>query len=371
VRITFIAPSMDLTGGARVIHIYAKLLHARGHNVCVVTRPRLLSLRGRARSLLTGAGMPKRAVVTPTHFDDTTYALRIVNPFRAIESSDVPDADVVLATWWETAEWVARYPASKGGKGHFVQHYEAFPGIPKDRLDAVLRLPLYKITISSWLERMLRDRFGNTQVVLIPNSVDATQFSAPPRRRQATPTVGMMYSNHPLKDCRTGLDAFGRLALKLPAARMVAFGKIAPRLTLRLPRASEYFLLPAQDKIAGIYSSCDVWMCSSKEEGFGLPVLEAMACRCPAVSTAIGGPMDFLTNGLEGFIVPVGDADALADALRKVLTMPEPAWLEMSDAAHRKATSYTWNDAADRFEAALNALQQCHAFEAGRSAASQ
>ena len=144
---------------------------------------------------------------------------------------------------------------------------------------------------------------------------------------------------------------------------MVAFGKIIPRLSLPLPRASEYVLLPAQDKIANIYSSCDVWMCSSKEEGFGLPVLEAMACRCPVVSTAIGGPMDFLTNGLEGFIVPVGDADAIARVLEKVLTMPEPAWLEMSDAAYAKATSYTWNDAADRFEVALKALQQSNITE--------
>jgi glycosyltransferase involved in cell wall biosynthesis len=362
-RITFIAPSMDLTGGARVIHIYAKLLHARGHNVCVVTRPRLLSFWKRARSLLTGAGLPKRTAVTSTHFDATTYTLHIVDPFGPIESSDVPDADVVVATWWETAEWVANYPASKGRKAHFVQHYEAFPGIPKDRVDAVLRLPLYKITISSWLERMLRDRFGNTQVDLVPNSVDASQFFALRRRRQVTPTVGMMYSDHPSKDCQTGLDAFGRLAQKLPAARMVAFGKIIPRLSLPLPRASEYVLLPAQDKIANIYSSCDVWMCSSKEEGFGLPVLEAMACRCPVVSTAIGGPMDFLTNGLEGFIVPVGDADAIARVLEKVLTMPEPAWLEMSDAAYAKATSYTWNDAADRFEVALKALQQSNITE--------
>jgi glycosyltransferase involved in cell wall biosynthesis len=307
---------------------------------------------------LTGAGLPKRTALTPTHFDSTAYTLRIVDPFESIESSDVPDADVIVATWWETAEWVASYPDSKGKKAHFVQGYEAFPGIPKDRVEAVLNLPLYKITISSWLENLLRERFGATEVVLIPNSVDATQFFAPPRRRQATPTVGMIYSDLPVKDCRTGLRAFDRLVQKLPATRLLAFGRIAPRMTVRLPRATNYVLRPTQDKIAGLYSSCDVWMCSSKEEGFGLPVLEAMACRCPIVSTAFGGPKDFLTNGLEGFIVRVGDAEAISDRLEQVLTMPEPEWLEMSKAAYRKATSYTWNDAADRFEAALERLYQ-------------
>ncbi len=113
---------------------------------------------------------------------------------------------------------------------------------------------------------------------------------------------------------------------------------------------------PAQGVIAGIYASCDVWMCSSKQEGFGLPVLEAMACRCPVVSTAVGGPLDLITNGKEGFVVPVGEAAAIAQKLEQVLSFSEAEWLEMSLAAYRKATSYSWSDATDRFEAVIEAL---------------
>ena len=72
----------------------------------------------------------------------------------------------------------------KGAKAFFIQHYEAFEGLPKERVDAVWRLPFHKITISKWLVQLAADRFGDHDVSLVFNSVDTTQFHAPPRRRQ-------------------------------------------------------------------------------------------------------------------------------------------------------------------------------------------
>src|SRR5438067_549849 len=45
-----------------------------------------------------------------------------------ISAGDVPDGDIVLATWWETVEWAAALPASKGAKVHFMQDYEIWAG---------------------------------------------------------------------------------------------------------------------------------------------------------------------------------------------------------------------------------------------------
>ncbi len=131
------------------------------------------------------------------------------------------------------------------------------------------------------------------------------------------------------------------------------FGKTPPLVSLPIPPGATFTLLPPQDRIRDIYASCDVWLCSSTSEGFGLPVLEAMACRCPIVSTMVGGPIDLITEGVDGFLVPISDAAAMADKANRVLTMPEADWRKMSDAAYAKATGYSWNDAVDRFEAAL------------------
>jgi glycosyltransferase involved in cell wall biosynthesis len=353
-RITFVTPVAEMSGGARVIHIYAKALKERGHSVCVVTRPMVVPFKRRVRSLLSGRGLPPRLSTRPTHYNAASYDYRVAGPFQPINESEVPDADVVIATWWETAEWVEKYPPSTGKKVHFVQHYEAFPGIPKDRVDAVLRLPMYKITISRWLSEMLKNEFGASRMAVVPNSVDLKQFNAPPRGKQRRPTVGLVYSSYPPKDCKTGFRAFGLLKESLPHARVVAFGKTPPAISLPLPKGTNYTLLPPQDRMRDIYASCDVWLLSSATEGFSLPFLEAMACRCPIVATTVGGPVDIITDGVEGFLTPVGDAKALAEKMKTVLSLPEAEWRKMSDAAYAKATSYSWNDAVDRFEAALN-----------------
>ena len=170
------------------------------------------------------------------------------------------------------------------------------------------------------------------------------------------PTVGMIYSPHPVKDCETGLRAVALLRKRLPNVKLLAFGRSAPPISLRLQRGSQFVLFPNQKQIPALYRACDVWLCSSKQEGFGLPVLEAMACRCPPVSTAVGGPMDFISNGVNGLLVPVGDAAALADAMEKVLSIAEADWRAMSAAAYLTATQYSWEDAADRFEAFFQKL---------------
>jgi glycosyltransferase involved in cell wall biosynthesis len=94
-------------------------------------------------------------------------------------------------------------------------------------------------------------------------------------------------------------------------------------------------------------------LCASRSEGFGLPLLEAMACRTPVVSTRVGGATDLIEEGREGYVVDVEDSEGLARRLVQVLSLDEPAWRVMSDAAFATATGYTWDDATDLFEAGL------------------
>jgi glycosyltransferase involved in cell wall biosynthesis len=78
-----------------------------------------------------------------------------------------------------------------------------------------------------------------------------------------------------------------------------------------------------------------------------------MACRCPVVSARVGGPMDIIEEGKNGFLVDVEDPEALADRLVKVLKLSDPQWREMSDAAYATACRYSWQDAAALMESAL------------------
>ena len=354
-KITFVLPYAGLAGGIRVVAIHAERLKQRGHEVVVVsTPPEPVSLSRQVKSLLRGKGWLPLPKEDGSHLYGRDVQHRVIDRCRPIVDADVPDADVVVATWWETAEWVAKMSETKGAKAYFIQHHETFENMPKERVEATWSLPLHKITISQWLVKLAENKYGDRNVSFVPNSVETKQFHAPPRGKQSVPTVGMLYSPISWKGCDVSLKAFSLAAQKVPNLRLVAFGSSEPAKDLPLPADTEYIQQPAQAAIKNIYARCDVWLCGSWSEGFHLPPLEAMACRCPVVSTQVGGPLDIIKEGVNGHLVPTGDSVALAKQLIHVLTLSEAEWQVMSDAAYTTATQYTWDDAVELFEAALS-----------------
>jgi len=258
---------------------------------------------------------------------------------------------VVCATWWETAEWVAGFPPSKGAKAYFVQHHEVFAGDPQ-RINATWRLPMHKIAVAQWLVDLARERFGDGDVSLVPNAVDLEQFTSPPRGKQTVPTVGVMYSVVPFKGCEISLKAVDLASRVVPKLRLIAFGNRDPSPEMPMPAGSEFRKQPPQDILKEIYGKCDAWLFSSRSEGFGLPLLEAMACRTPVIATPAGAAPDLCAGG-GGVLVPRDDPAAMARAIEKFAAMPDALWREVSAKAHETAIRYTWDDATDRFELAL------------------
>jgi glycosyltransferase involved in cell wall biosynthesis len=283
---------------------------------------------------------------------------RVLERVRPVTDADVPDADVVIATFWTTAHGVAALSPRKGAKAIFVQGYETAPYRFDPVLDAVWRLPLRKIVIASWLVDLARERFGDTNVHLVPCSVDTGQFNAPPRGKQVRPTAGMLYTTMPAKGADVAVAALERVRRRLPELRVIAFGAEPVSEHLPLPDWIEFHYRPPQDEIPRIYARCDVWLSATRREGFHLPFLEAMACRCPVVSTRMAGMKDLIEEGVNGFLVDVDDADALAERLLKVFGLEEARWKHMSDAAFATANGYTWDDATTLLERALAEIAQ-------------
>jgi glycosyltransferase involved in cell wall biosynthesis len=350
-RITFVLPYAGLQGGVRVIAIYADRLTKRGHQVVIVSTPLTVKLRSKIKSLILGRGWKTHA--EPSYFEGLNLDHRVLDRERIVTDSDVPDADIVIATYYTTAYGVMDLPASKGAKAIFIQNYEVQEGKPNPKLDATWHMPMHKITISKWLVELAKERFGDSIVSHVPNSVDLNQFHSPPRKKGSIPTIGLLYSSFSLKGCVISLKALERVAAAMPNIRLISFGAEHPDFRLPLPSYAEFHHQPPQHKLRDFYVQCDVWLCGSNVEGFHLPPLEAMACRCPVVSTRVGGPMDIIEDGVNGYLVDVKDVEALADRVLHVLNLPEEEWLKMSDAAYATASSFTWDDATDLFEQAL------------------
>ena len=143
-------------------------------------------------------------------------------------------------------------------------------------------------------------------------------------------TVGSMKAqkNHPLL-----LRAFAQMGR--PDARLMFLGTGAGEADLRalageLGMASQVIFAGFHPDPTPFYQTADLFVLSSDYEGFGNVIVEALACGTPVVSTDCpSGPAEILENGKYGRLVPVRDAQALADAMRQALAAPhDPAVLK-------------------------------------------
>jgi glycosyltransferase involved in cell wall biosynthesis len=364
-RITFILAHAGVSGGVRVVGTYAQRLKQRGHDVTILSTPHRWPRR-RERLYHGFRNLAFRALGQrdPSHLDGIDVEHRVIRHAPPITNRDVPDGDVVIATWWETAEWIAGLAPEKGAKAFFIQHYETHDSQPVERVNAAWRLPLHKIAISTWLVELARDQFGDHDVTLVPNAVDLELFNAQPRSKRATPTVGMMYSYKRYKGCDICIRAIELARREVPELRVVAFGTHDERRELLLPRGTTLDVLPPQDRLRDIYSSCDAWLFGSRTEGFGLPLLEAMACRTPVIATPAGAAPELLAGG-GGLLVAPEDPEDMARAIVDIARKPPESWRTMSDCACATATRYTWDDATTRFEAALRRAMEKRRHPAG------
>ena len=350
-RITFVVPAFESSGGARIVAGHAQMLADKGHEVLIVgPEPRSPGLRERTKALLGRATLP--AALEQSHYARAQVPLHVIGHGGPLELDDVPDADIIIATFWITAEWIAALPRKKGAKVHFIQHYEDFPGVPLDRLEAVWRLPTYKIAIAQWLVDLGRERFGIDKIALVPNSIDHDIFKPRDRGKEGPLTVGFLFSRASFKDVPTSIRALQRLKEFEPRVTILSFGAVRPE-ARQMPPWCEFQQLPTQHEIANIYSRCHAWLSTSETEGFNLPPLEAMATGCPAVCSKTGRPLEIIENGTNGYLVDQGDSDGFAKALSKILSLSDEAWRRMSTAAIEAVAHPTWEESSKLFEEAL------------------
>ena len=340
-----------MSGGARIIAYWAQNLHQRGHRVLLIAPPRRpLTLREHVRRWRRGelARAEKHS-----HYDRIDVPRVMLKQYRPVTDADVPDADVVIATWWETAEWVAALKPRAGAKAHLVQGHEIFDTRNQTRAAATYHLPLQKIVVAKWLQELMRERYGDANALLVTQGVDRALFDAPPRGKQKIPTVGFMYSSHPVKGCDVMLHAVALARAQLPNLRVIAFGSEKPTAQLPLPRDTDFVKQPPQNMLRELYAQCDAWLFASRTEGFSLPPMEALACRTPVIGTPAGGEQELIANG-GGILVPQQDAHAMARAILEIAAMSESQWRALSDAAYKTIAPYTWERATDQMEAALH-----------------
>jgi glycosyltransferase involved in cell wall biosynthesis len=167
-----------------------------------------------------------------------------------------------------------------------------------------------------------------THMVLGVPGVDTTLF-APQNYCPNGPILSVgRFSDH-RKNVRLLFAAYARLRQQYPdAPRLVLVGRAplpadwAYAVSLDIAQCIDIHEQVSNHALAEFYRGASLFVLSSDEEGLGIVILEAMASGLPVVCTRCGGPETAVIEGETGYLTPVGDANALADAMQQLLQSP-------------------------------------------------
>ena len=305
-RITWLLERTDqLWGGVKVALDDANHLHRNGHRVTVLSR----------------SGPPSWMTIE--------CDFRQVEDFRP---EHLPDAEVLIGTLWSTVSWVASAGPSKGVPVHFCQGYEGdFPGNEalRDRIEATYRLPgIRHITIAPHATQLLRERFGLTAHELLHAIDHDVHFPGEPREPQRPLRVGLVGPYQvACKDLATGYAACSMAHQAGQSMTLVRASSVAPADGERDQTFEiEWHQQVPPDRMGDFYRSLDVFLgTSTKEEGFFLPAIEAMACGIPTVLTDVPcfrNHQRLIGHDRYALFVPASDPVAMAEALVLAGSMP-------------------------------------------------
>lgn len=225
-----------------------------------------------------------------------------------------------------------------------VRMANAYAGVSRGVADDVARLAGYRHDKVLALHNPIRKRSD-------PNSTTLGQAEGlwPYPRGKKILTVGSLkhQKNHHML-----LQAFKLINDQTSCLMLLGQGKLEEELrqiAANLGISDRVIFAGFHADPTPFYQTADLFVLSSNYEGFGNVIVEALGCGLPVVSTDCpSGPAEILENGRYGLLTPVGDAEALARAMKEALATPANP-----EALKRRAADFSPERAAHAYLAAL------------------
>jgi glycosyltransferase involved in cell wall biosynthesis len=354
VRVLFVNSMRSLGGGEQWLLEVAAGLAARGHDIAVAARPGSALA---ARSREDGHGVLELPMRGDADVDSIARLARWIRRHGV----DVMSVNV------QRAVRVGCAAALLAGRPPVVERRGlSFPVRPT----ALNRL-IYGRCVSHVVAncRSIADGFVATGVIdpskvsVIVNGIDPARVprggGAAVRRElgieENAPLVAVIGRLVVDKRHRVALSAFRRVLSSVPGARMLVVGAGRLEADLREEAEREFagssvVFAGHRDDVPAVLDAADVLLVTSDREGMPHVVLEAMVSATPVVSTRVAGVPEMIEDGVHGLLVPIGAADAAADAVVRVLSDKTLSSGLASAASERVGTEFALSTMVDRVE---------------------
>ncbi len=332
--ITHFVENLERGGLERVVIELIRAQRERGHHCRVIC----LFQHGKLAPELQAQGIDVQAVGKQAGFDlgavGRARRLLLRHPRTVLHTHNgMSNYYAGLASW--------RLPLLRR-----VNTYHSMPPErASGRAEWLYRTSLRHTDVLAAVSELARRRFveqGVTtrgQLVTVPNGIQLERFAPADRERHAwlaaelgappdallLGTVGRL---HPAKDQANLIRAFTTVGHAQPRARLVLVGDGALRLELEQLAAAggmagRIHFLGDRDDVAGLLRGLDLFVLSSRTEGYSMALLEACASALPIVATDVGGNSEIVREGINGRLVRAEDSAALAQGIIDVLAVPE------------------------------------------------
>lgn len=344
-------------GGYKVFYAYANALAEDGYEVWVVHSfigtgcPRPVSFSGLLHFFNVCAHSAWH-VARGWHRSPPWFHFNPRVRFRLVLSlaeRHLPPADLYLFSDANSVAIANRYRTIPPRRiVHFVQGHETWSLTP-EKLAGLYRSSVRKIAISNWLKREVEKAGGRAAVV--PNAFDFNRFrmAVLPENRDAR-LVGMLFHTMPQKDVDTGFRALELAKAREPGLKARLFGAFP--MDRALPDWMTYLENPSKDQLSAFYNEIAVFLGTSRQEGWGLTVGEAMACGAAVVCTDNGGYAEMAIDGKTARVVPAGNAERMAEGLLE-LVRDDALRVRFARSGHEHIAAFTWERSVHLLEEQL------------------
>ncbi|MFA5005826.1 MAG: lipopolysaccharide heptosyltransferase II [Candidatus Omnitrophota bacterium] len=314
-----ILPELNVGGVETGTLDLAKYLVRSGHKVVVV------SAGGTLVGDLEASGA--KHYTLPVHKKSFFSMYKLVPVLAKVINQE--EIDIVHARSRVPA-WIA-YFATRRTKAVFITTCHGY--YQKHLFSYVMGWGKRVIALSNVIARHMIEDFGvlHESIKIVPRSVDMEKFKylSPDKKRKEEFNIGIIGRITPLKGHLYFIKAMARIARLVPRLKIWIVGE-APSskeaykeevqvLVRRLGLWHCTEFLGTQKDIPGILAHLDlVVLATTTHEAFGRVIVEAQASGVPVVATKVGGVIDIIEDGKNGFLVPPADPKSMADAIFKV-----------------------------------------------------
>lgn len=349
-RIHIFSSGTRFTGGRQVLYAHGNELARRGHEVVLVVtaHPDIgwMKLNFPVRQIAW------RDIPRLPHADLCLLERpRFVEPLVAADIG----TPVIFAQGFEARDLENRLSQIRGRWTRFFESLRLQARL-RD-IDRAYRAAVPRIAIHKPLADAIQHRYGHP-VWLVPNGLPDGVFTPGDDVPSGGNTILVVGSSDTqCKRIGDALEAVRQLKLQLPGVRLVRVSTDPMRpLEKAAGVTDEFHLMIPRERMAELYRHANVLLMTSDDtEGFGLPVLEAMACGTPVVASDIPSLRGFDARGDHARFFPVGRPDLAAQELR-VLLNDHAERQRMAARGREVAAQYTMQRSFDAMSQAIGEI---------------